>query len=95
MSIWKIVKGNIEQIEVETPKAMLLKVPGTDWLYWHPKKLIRQPEECAMTLNISFTDEFKFKLMKFRKKPNGDGFQKMEELTVTPARLQELYMGKS
>lgn len=69
--MWKSININKQQVETETFKAMLIKMPNNSsykgFCFWHPKKLIREGRR-KNALSLSYTDEFVFKISK---KSNG------------------------
>ena len=75
MADWKKIQFNAQNIEHETDKATLIKMPHNSdydgYVFWFPSKLIR---DCAKGKGyfktMSFTDEFEFKLKKMGKNGN-------------------------
>lgn len=78
MTTWRNVSANSNLIQTKTGKAVLIKLPGSSWLFWHPAKLVRTSGKNDYYMSISFTDDFVFKLFK-----NGKGkynkFEKIDE----------------
>lgn len=89
---WRSVDGHSSIIQAETTRAVLIKLPKEEWFFWHPAKLVRTSGKNDYRLNVSFTEEFEFKLFK-----NGKGkhnkFTKIAEKTIS-AREFELYWGE-
>lgn len=71
--MWKNININKNQIEVETAKAVLIKMPHNSnrdgWMFWHPAKLVREGRHSA-AVSIGYTDEFKFHLKRYGKNNN-------------------------
>ena len=68
--MWYKVNFNALNIEYETEKATLIKIPRNSnypgYCFWHPKKLVRENEiGKGYFLTFSFDESFKFKLQKF------------------------------
>lgn len=75
MTNWKNIRINNSQIETWTERSALIKVPKSDYKFWHPRKLIHQTSD---GYNLGYTDEFTFRVFK-----NGQGrynrFEKIDE----------------
>lgn len=90
MCEWKefIIHGG-NNIKTETAKAVLIKVPGSKFHFWHPRKLVREFGRGGYHTSISYTDDFKFNLFR-----NGEGkynkFEKIEEKTLTASEMEAL-----
>lgn len=67
---WKNIQINIQNIEGETEKATLIKMPNksnySGYSFWHPTKLIRRGNN-SYAISLGYTDEFSFKLKKYGK----------------------------
>lgn len=68
--MWYKVNFNALNIEYETEKATLIKMPRNSnypgYCFWYPKKLVRENEiGKGYFLTFSFDETFKFKLQKF------------------------------
>lgn len=66
--MWKNLEINIQNIETETGKATLIKMPNKSkyagYKFWHPSKLIRSGSN-SYAASVGYTEEFTFKLKKF------------------------------
>lgn len=69
--MWQSININKQNIETETAKAVLVKMPNNSkykgFKFWHPAKLVRSGRH-SYAVSISFTEDFTFKLFK-----NGNG----------------------
>lgn len=67
--MWYKAYLNTQNIEVETGKAHLIKLPKKSgyegYKVWHPSKLIRNEGGKGYFLSISFTEDFTFYLKKY------------------------------
>lgn len=94
MATWHKVNFNAQNIESETEKAVLIKMPhksGFDgFKFWHPKKLVRTAGGKGYFLTFSFTDEFEFKLVK-----NGNGkynkFDVVDQRTISASEMIDAF----
>lgn len=74
MATWHKLILNTQNIEAETERAVLIKMPHSSYYdgfkFWHPKKplYLRESGGNSHLLILSFTDDFEFKLFK-----NGNG----------------------
>lgn len=87
--MWYKINVNILNIEVETAKAVLVKMPNNSkykgFKFWHPAKLIRGGRHTYAAC-ILFTEEFTFKLFK-----TGNGkHNKYEVIDQTEIDVEEL-----
>jgi len=94
MTNWIQVTANSNLIETKTEKAVLIKLPKSKLMFWHPAKCVRTSGKNGYLMTISFTEEFKFKCFR-----NGEGkttsFTKIEEVEYTAKQIQEIFAPKN
>lgn len=65
---WKNVNINKQNIDVETSRSVLIKMPHNSdfdgYKFWHPSKLVRKGRN-SNSVSISYNDEFTFNLKKY------------------------------
>ena len=68
--MWKSIQINKNQIKIKTARAVLINCPAkskySGYAFWHPTKCVRSGKHNA-AVSIGYTDEFKFKLIKYGK----------------------------
>lgn len=68
--MWKNININKNNIKAETERSYLIAMPHNsdydDYSFWHPAKLVREGRNRS-AISISYTDDFKFKLVKYGK----------------------------
>ena len=68
--MWKNIEINKQNIETDTGKATLIKMPNKSkyagYKFWHPSKLIRYGSN-DYAIKIGYNDDFVFKLKKYGK----------------------------
>lgn len=90
MTNWIQIKANSNLIQTQTEKAVLIKLPKKELMFWHPAKCVRTSGKNGYLMTISFTEEFKFKCFR-----NGSGkttsFTKLEEVEYTAKQIQDAF----
>jgi hypothetical protein len=88
--MWKNLEFNSNNVQTETAKSVLIKVPGSKLKFWHPSKLVRYKGKGGYLVSIGFTDDFTFNLFR-----NGEGKynsrEKIEEVELTANEFVEKY----
>ena len=72
---WHKIIGNSNLIQFETERAYLIRLPKSELMFWHPKKLVRLSGKKSYKMTISYSDEFKFKVFR-----NGKGRFNFKEI---------------
>lgn len=85
---WKVLKLNIQNVIYETEKAILIRIPKTDWDFWHPKKLVRRGSH-SYEIAISYHDGFEFKAKRTSKKTHSV----LGECTFSASELEVEFSG--
>ena len=91
--MWKNIEINIQNIETDTGKATLIKMPNKSkyagYKFWHPSKLVRYGSN-SYARSIGYTDEFTFKLFK-----NGNGkynkFNVIDTIEIDVEEFEEAF----
>ena len=91
--MWKNIEINLQNIETDTGKATLIKMPNKSkyagYKFWHPSKLVRYGSN-SYARSIGYTDEFKFKLFKF-----GNGkynkFDVIDKIEIDAEEFEEAF----
>ncbi len=91
--MWKNIEINIQNIENDTGKAALIKMPNKSkyagYKFWHPSKLVRYGSN-SYARSIGYTDTFTFKLLKY-----GNGkynkFDVIDEIEISVEEFEEAF----
>ncbi len=91
--MWKNIEINLQNIEFETEKATLIKMPNKSeyagYKFWHPSKLIRYGSH-SYARSLSYTNDFTFKLFK-----NGKGkhnkFDIVDKIEIGADEFEEAF----
>lgn len=83
---WKTINFNAQNIEHETFKAVLIKMPKkskySGYAFWHPAKLVRTTGGNGYFKTFSYTNDFIFNL-KMKTKEIEITYEEMEEAFET------------
>lgn len=88
--MWNKVVANSNLIQTETERAVLIKLPKSEFKFWHPRKLVRCSGKSGYRMSISFTEEFTFKLFK-NGKGNHNSNTKIEEREMNSEQLMAAF----
>ena len=92
--MWEKIQIQINCVETQTNKAVLINFPKNSkykgYSFWHPMKCCRQVGKNGYLLQISFTEDFEFKIKKYGK---GQYNYKdvLDEKTISPNELKEAF----
>ena len=85
---WNKIYFNSQNIEHETAKATLIKMPNKSeyagYMFWHPSKLIQEEGGKGYWQSFSYTDEWNFKIFK------GNG-QYRKEIQLDSRDIEEAF----
>lgn len=92
--MWKTINFNKQNIEHETERATLIKMPNNSkysgYKFWHPSKLVRTTGGNGYFMSFSYTDSFKFKLIK-----TGNGkwnkSEIIDEVTISANEIEDAF----
>lgn len=91
--MWKNIEINVQNIETETGKATLIKMPNKSnyagYKFWHPSKLVRNGSN-SYARSISYTDEFTFSLFKTGK-GKYNKFDVIDEIEISVEEFEEAF----
>lgn len=91
--MWKNIEINIQNIETDTGKSVLIKMPNKSkyagYKLWHPSKLVRKGSN-SYAVSVGYTNEFTFKLKKF-----GNGkynkFDVIDEIEISAEEFEKQF----
>lgn len=91
MAEWQAINFNAQNIEHETAKAVLIKMPNnSEWSgykFWHPSKCVRTLSKGkGYFQSFSFSDNWEFKIFKTNKR----GEKTVEEI-LSPEEMAEAF----
>ena len=87
---WKSVIANSNLIEASTERSVLIKLPKSEFKFWHPQKLCKTSGKNSYRLSISYKDEFEFKMFKTGK-GKYNSREKIEEKTMSVAEFETYF----
>lgn len=91
--MWKVININKSNVEYETAKATLIKMPNKstykNYMFWHPSKLIRSGIHEA-SLTLSYTDDFEFKIFK-QGKGKYNKYEVLDEKIIGALELEDAF----
>jgi hypothetical protein len=93
--MWDSVYINANQIEAESGRAVLVKMPASSpypgYVFWHPAKLCRQS---GGMLELSFSETFAFRIFK---KGNGkwNAFETIAEKGLSAEEIKDAFSATS
>ncbi|MGL5718036.1 MAG: hypothetical protein ACRCX2_33845 [Paraclostridium sp.] len=92
--MWEKIQIDSNLIEANTDKAVLINMPKTSkykgFSFWHPAKCCRHVGKNEFLLQISFTNEFEFRLKKHGKGKHNFN-QVLDEATIDANELKEAF----
>lgn len=92
--MWNSIKINGQNIEKQTANAVLINMPKNSsysgFKFWHPVKCVRTVGGKGYFVSFSYTNDWKFKLIK-----NGKGkwnkFDVIDEMELTPTEMEDAF----
>lgn len=92
--MWKNININVQNIEHDTGKACLIKMPSkcsyAGYKFWHPSKLIRDNGGKGYFKSLGYTDSFEFKLIKYGK-GTYNGRDIIDEVVLSVEEFEEAF----
>ena len=86
--MWRSININLQNIKAETDKATLIACPHNSrydgYCFWHTNKLVRNGTQ-KNSISISYTEEFDFKLMKYK------GKEVVDEVAVDYEEIEYIF----
>jgi hypothetical protein len=91
---WLTVSAPSNLVQHQAGSAVLIKMPGSEFRFWHPAKLVRFSGKNGYRMTFSFTEEFKFKLFRPGKGKH-NRHEKIEEKTMTADAIMGAFGGQN
>ncbi|MFW6221982.1 MAG: hypothetical protein ACOC3T_00065 [Bacteroidota bacterium] len=86
----KNIKTNSNLIQTESSNAVLIKLPKSELMFWHPKKCVRTSGKGGYLMSIGYTQDWNFKVFR-----NGKGkynrFEKIEEREMSVEEFESYF----
>lgn len=91
--MWKNIEINKQNIETDTGKSTLIKMPNKSeyagYKFWYPSKLVRYGSN-SYAMSLGYTDEFTFKLKKYGK-GKYNKFDVIDEIEIDVEEFEEAF----
>lgn len=81
---------NNSQIEWETEKAMLIKIPKSSYRFWYPKVFIQACNNKKTRYRVALSDEFEYRLFKKGDKIYNK-YKKTYEKSVSKGQMMQFF----
>lgn len=91
--MWHKIFFNAQSIQGETSGSVLIKMPNRSqfngWVFWHPRKLVREQGGKGYHMTFSFNDEWVFKVKLYgRGRYNSRDVIRETELTASEMMVE-------